>query len=189
MKARYHCFFCKGYEARGVESAGLLTLPDLASAPIALHIARQALRFAKSVTIYTHGNAELEKRIHEAQGSNQVFKVDNRKIFRFEKGPNFSDIIIHFESGDSVIEGFIGHKPSTEPKGDFHKQLGLEMTPMGDPVIKPMFCETTRKGVFVGGDGASPMKIIPQALFTGSAAAAAAAAQLQAEDATQTCIF
>lgn len=108
---------------------------------------------------------------------------------RFEKGPDFSDIVIYFEGGDKVTEGFMGHKPPTVMNGDFHKQLGLEMNPGGDPIIKPMFCESSRKGVFVGGDAASPIKIIPQSLFSGSAAAAAACAQIQAEDAGQPCIF
>ncbi|KAI1653946.1 hypothetical protein F4813DRAFT_372585 [Daldinia decipiens] len=188
-KGIYHCFFCKGYEAKGVSTAGILALPDLASAPAILHAARTASRFAKSITIYTHGSNELEHAIQEAQGSNQLFKVDNRSITRFEKGPGFADIIIYFEGGEKTTEGFLGHKPKTEPKGDFHKQLGLEMTPMGDPVSKPMFLETTRKGVFVSGDGASPIKIIPQSLFSGSAAAAAVCAQIQAEDAGQPCIF
>ncbi|KAI1457510.1 hypothetical protein F4805DRAFT_171868 [Annulohypoxylon moriforme] len=188
-KAIYHCFFCKGYEARGVETAGILALPDLSSVPAILHAARTAARFTKTITIYTHGSEELGTGITEAQGNNQIFKVDNRRIARFEKGPGFSDILIHFEGGETVTEGFMGHKPPTVPKGDFHKQLGLDMTPMGDPASKPMFCETSRKGVFVSGDGASPIKIIPQALFSGSAAAAAVCAQIQAEDAGQPCIF
>lgn len=185
----FHCFFCKGYEARGAENAGILAVPDIASAPAALHFARTALKFAKSITIYTHGSEELEKAIANIQGDNQLFKIDNRRIVRFEKGSDLANVIIHFESGETVTEGFLGHRPKTEPKGDFHKQLGLDMSPMGDPVAKPMFCETTRKGVFVGGDGASPIKIIPQALFSGSAAAAAVCAQIQAEDAGQPCIF
>jgi thioredoxin reductase len=186
---RYHCFFCKGYEARGVETAGILALPDLDSAPAILHAARTALRFTKSITVYTHGSEELAKAVQKAQGENQIFKVESRAIARFEKGPMFADVNIHFEDGDVVNEGFLGHKPPTQPKGDFHLQLGLEMTAIRDPVSKPMFCETSRKGVFVCGDGASPIKIIPQALFSGSAAAAAACAQLQAEDVGQPCIF
>jgi thioredoxin reductase len=164
-------------------------VPDLASAPAILHAARTALRFTKSITIYTHGSEELKTAVLEAQGGNQIFKVESRRIARFEKGEQFADVNIHFEDGDVVNEGFLGHKPPTQSKGDFHLQLGLEMTPMKDPVSKPLFCETSRKGVFVGGDGASPIKIIPQALFSGSSAAAAACAQLQAEDAGQPCIF
>ncbi|KAI0508625.1 hypothetical protein F5B22DRAFT_394486 [Xylaria bambusicola] len=188
-KGIYHCFFCKGYEAKGAASAGLLALPDLASVPAALHAARTALRFAGKVNIYTHGNNTLYKALVEAQGKNQLFQVDNRKILHFEKGPGFADVIVHFEGGESVTEGFVGHKPPTVPKGDFHVQLGLEMNAMSDPVTKPMFLETTRKGVFACGDSASPIKIIPQAAFAGSAAAAAVCAQIQAEDAGQACVF
>lgn len=150
--------------------------------PQALHFARIASRFTKSVTIYTHGSEELKEGILKEQGDNPAFSVESRKIVRFEKGPNFSDVIIHFCDGTSVTEGFLGHKPPTVPKDSLSEQLGLEMTPMNDPKIHPMFCETSVKGVFVGGDAASPIKIIPQALFTGSAAAAAACVQLQAED-------
>lgn len=161
----------------------------MGTAPAALHAARTAARFTESVTIYTHGADELELGLRAAQGSNQLFKIDNRRITRIEKGTGFADVVLHFEGGSTVTEGFLGHRPPTAPKGDFHKQLGLEMTAAGDPVIKPMFCESSRKGVFVGGDGASPIKIAPQAFFSGSAAAAAACAQLQAEDAMQPCIF
>lgn len=132
--------------------------------------------------IYTHGSEELRIKLVEEQGDNQAFAIESRKIARFEKGPNFSDVIIHFEDGESVTEGFLGHRPPTVPKDSFWDQLGLEMMPSNDPKLLPMSCETSVKGVFVGGDGASPIKIIPQALFTGSVTAAAACAQLQAED-------
>ncbi|GAW20409.1 hypothetical protein ANO14919_099150 [Xylariales sp. No.14919] len=188
-KGIYHCFFCKGYEARGAKSAGILALPDIASAPAVLHAARTALRFTECVNVYTHGSKELGDAVVQAQGNKVLFKVDNRKIERFEKGPGFADIIIHFDGGESVTEGFMGHKPPTEPKGNFHEQLGLEMNAMLDPVVKPMFLETSRKGVFACGDSASAIKIIPQSLFAGSAAAAAVCAQIQAEDADQACIF
>ncbi|ETS77604.1 hypothetical protein PFICI_09666 [Pestalotiopsis fici W106-1] len=188
-KGIYHCFFCKGYEARGSEHAAILALPDLSSVPAALHAARTAARFTKSITIYTHGSDELQEGLIAAQGSNQIFKLDNRKIARFEKGPGFADVLVHFEDGEVVSEAFIGHKPPTTASGKLHDQLGLEMTAAGDPVIKPMFCETSVKGVFACGDSASPIKIIPQSLFSGSAAAAAVCAQIQAEDASQSCIF
>lgn len=123
----YHCFFCKEYEARGVKSAGILAVPDLASAPAVLHASRTALRFTDSITIYTHGSDELAKSVRELQGVNEPFKVDNRKILRFEKGPEFSDIIIYFETGDQVTEGFLGHNPPTVINGEFHQQLRLEM--------------------------------------------------------------
>ncbi|KAI1157498.1 hypothetical protein F5B18DRAFT_669451 [Nemania serpens] len=188
-KGIYHCFFCKGYEARGAKSAGILALPDIASAPAVLHAARTALRFTECINVYTYGSKELGDAVVQAQGNKMLFKVDNRKIERFEKGPGFADIIIHFEGGESVTEGFMGHKPPTEPKGNFHEQLGLEMNAMLDPVVKLTSLETSRKGVFACGDSASAIKIIPQSLFAGSAAAAAVCAQIQAEDADQTCIF
>jgi len=188
-KAIYHCFVCKGYETRGADSAGILAVQDLANPQPALYFARGALRFAKSVTIYTNGSEELSQAITEAQGENKIFKVDSRKINRLEKGAGFSDIIIHMKDGQTVTEGFLGHKPKTEPKGDLHKQLGLEMAPTGDPIAKPMFYETSRKGIFVGGDGASPAKVVAQAFLSGSSAAVAVMAQLQAEDAGQSNLF
>ncbi|KAI0516998.1 hypothetical protein F5B22DRAFT_655343 [Xylaria bambusicola] len=188
-KGIYHCFFCKGYEARGAKSAGILALPDIAKVPAVLHAARTVSRFAQDVNVYTHGSGELGDAIVKAQGENQLFKVDNRRIERLEKGSGFADIIVHFEGGESVTEGFMGHKPPTEPKGKLYDQLGLEMNAMLDPVLKPMFLETSRKGVFACGDAASGIKTIPQSLFTGSVAAAAVCAQIQAEDACQPCIF
>lgn len=179
----FHCFFCHGYESRDSPSAGILAIPPLSAVPPALHFARGAKRFAKNVTIYTHGNEELQASlVAELKGTKQIFTVDERKISKLEKGAGETDVVLHFEDGTTATESFLGHKTATAPKGDIHEQLELEMTPAGDPKIHPMFCQTNVRGVFVGGDGAGPVKIVSQAVFSGSQAAASVCAQLQAEE-------
>ena len=185
----FHCFFCRGYEARGGQSAAVLALPDLHTAEMSLHFAGIAKRFTPSITIYTHGSEELSETIIKAQGENLHFKTDHRRIARFEKAPNKGDVVIHFEDGDAKTESFIGHRPPTKLKSDLARQLGCKLTPGGDIVVSPGYYESSVRGVFAGGDDASPLKIVPHALFSGSAAGAAACVQVQADDVGQKAIF
>ena len=156
---------------------------------MSLHFARIAKRFAPSITIYTHGSVELGEAIVKAQGNNFHFKTDSRRIVRFEKSPHKADVIIHFEDGSTATESFIGHRPPTRLKSNLAKQLGCNLTAGGDLVVSPGYYETSVRGVFAGGDDASPLKIVPHALFSGSAAGAAACVQLQADDVGQKAIF
>lgn len=50
---------------------------------------------------------------------------------------------------------------------DFAQQLGLKLTPQGDLKAIPPFYQTSAPGVFTAGDTSSPLKIAPNALFTG----------------------
>jgi len=141
-----------------------------------------ALRLAQSVTIYTNGSEEGFKAISDAQGSNHLFEVDNRRIVRMQNSDG-GGILLTFDDQTVQHLGFLAHKPKAILNGTLHKDLDIDVTPFGTLVHDPMFFETPRKGVFVVGDAASPMQVITQALFSGSAAAAGLCAQLQLEDA------
>ncbi|KAL8972889.1 MAG: hypothetical protein Q9197_002585, partial [Variospora fuerteventurae] len=58
----------------------------------------------------------------------------------------------------------------------------LDLTPQGDFKTTPPFYQASVPGVFAAGDSCYPVKIANHALFTGAAAAAGIAAQLQAEN-------
>ncbi|KAF2729063.1 FAD/NAD(P)-binding domain-containing protein [Polyplosphaeria fusca] len=177
----YHCFFCKGFEDRGAESSGVLAVDMLTKIPYAMHAARHATQLTKKVVIYTNGDADLAKQFEEAFGGSPVFSADSRKIKKLAKGPSGGQVIMTFEDGSETTEGFLGHAPLTKAKGPFAEQLGLGTTPMGDLVANPPFSQSSEKGVFVAGDNSAPMKITPNALYTGSLAGAGVSAQLVAE--------
>ena len=147
-----------------------------------MHFARNAHQLTPNgVTIYTHGSEALCDSLTTALGPSSKIKVDSREIARLEKGPHRAEVILHFADGSHAIEGFLAHKPKCQLVGTFAQQLGLDLTPQGDLKATPPFYQTSLSGVFTAGDTSSPMKIAPNALFTGAAAGAGVAAQLQAE--------
>jgi gliotoxin/aspirochlorine biosynthesis thioredoxin reductase len=119
--------FCHGYEERETKSAGVLAIPDLANAGMAMHIARMALRLVPNVTVYTNGNSKLGQEILTRSGQSGI-KVDERKITKLEAGPGDSSVILTMEGGSQSTEGFLVHNPKYKVQGSFAEQLGLEMT-------------------------------------------------------------
>ncbi|KAF1998235.1 FAD/NAD(P)-binding domain-containing protein [Amniculicola lignicola CBS 123094] len=177
----YHCYFCKGFEDRGANSSGILAVDIMTAIPFAMHAGRAATPFSKTVVIYTNGNKTLAKEFEAAFLGSPIFKTDARKIKKFVKSRHGAEVIIKFEDGTQVTEGFIGHAPFTKAKGPFAEQLGLETTPSGDIVANPPFLQTSVKGVFAAGDNAASMKITPNAQFMGSVAGAGVSGQIIAE--------
>lgn len=147
----------------------------------ALYAARHVSQFAKTVRLYTNGSESLAKELVAGFGTATNMEVEHRKIKQLEKGPIGAEVIIHFTDGTSRTEGFLGHAPRTRERGPFVKQLGLELTPMGDIVAKPPFNETNVAGVFVAGDISSPSKIVTNALYTGNLAGTGVSGQILAE--------
>ena len=183
LSTSFHCLFCHGYEERDSASSGVLAVGDLAAPLPALHFARNALQLTpKGVNIYTNGSEPLRDSLTAALGPDSKMKIDTRIIARLEKGPHRAEIILHFSDGSKVVEGFLAHKPKCQLTGKFAQQLDLELSPQGDLKSTPPFYQTSLPGVFTAGDASYPVKIAPNALFTGAAAAAGASAQLQAEN-------
>ena len=179
----FHCLYCHGWEERGAPSSGILAVGDVTSVALALHFARQALRLTPEVTVYTHGNEQLAQDLTTEikLTSTLQIKVDSRRISKLVKGSNKAEIVLQFDDGTEKTEGFLAHKPHTLLRGPFAEQLGLDVLPTGDIVVKPPFLQTSVSGVFAAGDCVSPMKTVAQALFSGCAVGAGAPTQLQAE--------
>jgi pyruvate/2-oxoglutarate dehydrogenase complex dihydrolipoamide dehydrogenase (E3) component len=153
----------------------------LTKVPYAMHAARHGTQLSKKVVVYTNGDEALAKEFVAAFAGSPVFSTDSRKIRKLVKGPKKAEVVLEFEDGTETKEAFLGHAPLTKAKGPFAEQLGLSLTPMGDVVANPPFSQASVKGVFVAGDNSSPMKITPNALYTGSLAGAGVSAQLVAE--------
>ncbi|KAF2264631.1 FAD/NAD(P)-binding domain-containing protein [Lojkania enalia] len=181
VKGIYHCFFCKGFEDRGAQSIGILAVDSLAAVPFAMHAGRAATPFTKQVVVYTNGNKTLASEFEAAFMGSPVFKTDSRVIKKLVKASTGAEVTIQFDDGSEVTEGFLGHGPGTKAKGPFVEQLGLQTTPTGDIIANPPFLQTSVHGVFAAGDNSGPMKITPNAYYTGSLAGAGASAQILAE--------
>ncbi|KAI1110467.1 putative thioredoxin reductase glit-like protein [Nemania sp. NC0429] len=178
----FHCLFCHGYEERGAQSAGVLAIGDIADIQAALHLARGAKQLADRVTIYTGGSSDLASALSAALRDDEKSAIvaDPRPIARLVKESEGTDVTIHFGDGSSAREGFLVHRPKTEPNGPFARQLALELTPQGDFQAKPPFGETSLSGVVAAGDCASMGKSVANAIATGTFAAAGLVAKLQA---------
>ncbi|KAI4147173.1 MAG: hypothetical protein LQ341_001853 [Variospora aurantia] len=174
----FHCLFCHGYEEKNVASAGVLAVGDMANPFGALHLARMAKRLTPNVTLYTNGADDLAQKTREAAKDDDM-KVVSRTIKRLEKTAEGAGVVMHFENGEKITEGFLVHKPKSEVNGPFARQLALELTEQGDIKTNSVFFEASEPGVFAVGDCATPLKAVTQAIAMGSFSAGGLVSQLQ----------
>ena len=140
-----------------------------------------AKRLSESVTVYTNGDASLATAL-TAQFHSSKIHVDSRKITRFSMVGEKTHVKITFADNTTKVEGFVVSHPNIEQKAlPFVKELGLELTEMGDIKTTPPTNETTVSGCFACGDAATPMKSVGSATFMGSFTAFGMISQLQAE--------
>lgn len=156
---------------------------------LALHIARQVLALTKAVTFYTNGAEDKVEELTASFAGATAMKIDTRRIQKFTMGSENSGIVIHFEDGSQVQEGFLAHAPQTKVRGPFVEQLGIERSPNGDIKVNTPFCQTSMPGVFAVGDNSAMLKSVPNAIFTGTLAGTGAASQIMAEQLGQKPLF
>ena len=166
------------------------------------HVGNNALQLAETLTIYTNGDAVMTAKVREALvNPDPRITLETRKIARLDmKSSDASDIIVTFEDGTTMTEGFIvsvfldlrlcildtdaseqAHPPLVEVNGPFVEQLSLELNPTGEIKVAPPFNQTSVEGIFAGGDAATMTRAVAQAAVMGVMAAVGAAAQVEAE--------
>lgn len=178
----FHGLFCYGYEERGCASAGVLAIGPSADVNAAMHVVYNAAQLATTVAIYTNVSPSLFNAISTAAFKKpKKFKVDDRKIVKFEKSSHKADVILHFEDGTRATEGSLAHRPYTEVNGPFAQQLGCEVTELGDLKTMSFLNESSVHGVFAAGDCATPLKAFVNVMNLGGLAAAGLAGQLEME--------
>ena len=161
---------------------GVLAVDLLAMIPpITNGLARNALQFTNSVTVYTNGSdsvAAAVKPLVEKKG----IQVDSRAIKRLTKESQGAEVTIHFEDGGSVTHGFLVHAPKNQMDLGFAKDLNLEQMPSGGELkVIPPFNETTEPGCFAAGDIVSIAKVVVAGVAFGSFAATGIVKQLQSD--------
>ena len=71
-------------------------------------MARMANRLAEDVTVYTDGAEELADQISAAlKGSVSGIKINQKRISKLAKGPEKSQVVMTFEDGTEMTEGFL----------------------------------------------------------------------------------
>lgn len=178
------CMFQFGYEQRSARTAGVLAIDIISIPQFTKMLSDDGHKFSEELTVYTHGNAGLEKEL-VAYCADEGVRVDTRKIVRMRLGEasdatghTGSEIELEFEDGTTKSEGFLVHRPGTKLTCPLVEQLGLKISDHGNVEVTPPFLHTSHPGVFAAGDCASPMKIIANAMATGVYAANGVAREL-----------
>jgi hypothetical protein len=76
---------------------------------MALHMGNMALQLVKKLTIYTNGDSTMTGKIREALiEPHSRITLDSRKIASLSmKSSDTSDVVLAFDDGSTVTEGFI----------------------------------------------------------------------------------
>ncbi|KAH8887791.1 FAD/NAD(P)-binding domain-containing protein [Thozetella sp. PMI_491] len=180
----FHCLFCHGFEERGKASTGVLATDFIADSKMAVHLANMILRLSDKTTIYTNGNESLAEEVRGVlQRPIPRIKIDARKVVKFAMASQSgSEVVMTFEDGSTVTEGFLANHPNVAINGPFVQQLSLETNPSGEIKTTPPFNATSVPGVYACGDNATMMRSVVMASGMGSFAAVGIASQIQAED-------
>lgn len=176
----FHCLVHRGYEERGCSSAGVLAINGDGNFFAARHLALQARNLSDKVTIYTDGNGELADEVDSELGS-FGFISDRRPLKSLSKGSKRAEVDLLFEDGTSDTAGFLVHRPLTQLRGPFARQLGVELAPDGHIRANFPFNESSVPGVFVAGDAGSQFRIGTQATVMGAFAAGGVQMQVNSE--------
>ncbi|KAF2681269.1 FAD/NAD(P)-binding domain-containing protein [Lentithecium fluviatile CBS 122367] len=143
------------------------------------HFARQALRMAKQMHLYTNGDEKLAQNLRAAlEAAPAPMTVNSKRITKLVKATERARVTLEFDDGTSVTEAFLAHKPKTKLRGDLAQQLGCDLSPMKTVAVNPPFNQTSVKGAFAAGDCSSPI-----------CAGGGAPLQIQAETYKQRALF
>ncbi|KAL2862641.1 thioredoxin reductase gliT [Aspergillus lucknowensis] len=178
----FHCLFCHGFEERSCDSAGVLTGGLIQSKQMLMHVIPNAMRLSKHIVLYTNGNETIEadaKSIIPPSSASHI-TTDSRVITNLALVNDGPKVKITFADGTSKTEGFVASHPNVEHhEPSLAKQLGLDVGPMMDIKLNGPFNATNVPGVFAGGDAATPMRNVMQALHMGGFAGAGCVSSLQ----------
>lgn len=185
----FHNPFAQGYLSDVSDShCGVLAVDWIAVPKFALHLSHLLSQLTATVTIYTHGNTDLEKTL-EAQLAHSIEsppepRIDSRTIQRIVlKSSVGAAIELQFTDGSTATEAFIGHAPITKINTPFSQQLGIELNVQtsAEYVVNGPTNMTNVKGVYAAGDAMSMFKVWPNASASGAVTGACVAITLQEE--------
>jgi thioredoxin reductase len=163
-KTVIHCPFCHGYEVAG-RPWGLLY-----SSPMSLHGPVLYSNWTDDITLILDGHEIPDEERHKLD--KRGVRVADGKLVSIQHD-NGAVRSVTLEGGTEIPLAALYAHPHNRPSANLHEQLGLEMkdTPTGTMVAAGEMQATSRPGIFVAGDLATPMHSITFANYSGSMAA------------------
>ncbi|KAM0500969.1 hypothetical protein ACHAP8_004690 [Fusarium lateritium] len=164
-------------------AAVLITSDDedsIDSAILSTHLARQ---YTPDITLLVNGLQHLVQHPQVISIASRGIKVVSKAIERFsESSPD--SVSVEFTDGTKVPYGFVSHKPRSDVKGSFARELDLEMTPQGRVLVEGDFQETSIRGVFAAGRCATVVGDEAMEISSGMAVGLGANLQIAEDDAS-----
>ena len=89
-------------------------MPMISEPFMAIHMGNMALQLAGKLTIYTNGDSVMTAKLRDALGqSDPRITLESRKIAGLSmESSDASNVVVAFEDGSSVTEGFIVGEPA-----------------------------------------------------------------------------
>ncbi len=164
-----HCPYCHGYEFRHKKTA------IIANGERAAHLAMLVSNLTNQLTILTNGVAAFEAEQLQKFRDRDITITENKITEILHTNGHVQQISFEdasIQSFDAVYAAipFIQHS-------DLPTQLRCELTEQGH-IKTDSFQKTTTPGVFACGDGASPMRSIANAVYSGNMAGSMINAEL-----------
>ncbi|XEV03104.1 hypothetical protein FSHL1_008391 [Fusarium sambucinum] len=180
----FDCFQYSGPITSNANSAAVLITSDdedsIDSAILSTHLARQ---YTPDITLLVNGLQHLVQHPQVISIASRGIKVVSKAIERFsESSPD--SVSVEFTDGTKVPYGFVSHKPRSDVKGSFARELDLEMTPQGRVLVEGDFQETSIRGVFAAGRCATVVGDEAMEISSGMAVGLGANLQIAEDDAS-----
>ncbi|GIC94622.1 NAD(P)/FAD-dependent oxidoreductase [Aspergillus udagawae] len=184
----FQCLFCDGHE-RSHLPGGILTFPQPMYAQLAQMMHLLVTPTAGPVTVFTDGPVPEDEAMKAAMEKVNALQcnIETEKILRLVPIPEPDmGVRVVLEGGKEYNMGYLAHKPRTVLAGlDMITHLGVEVEDdpiLGQSVKVDQLFSTNVRGLFIAGDAATPMKVVTNAMGSGSTVAAGIVQQLVAED-------
>jgi len=154
-----HCPYCHGYEFRHQQTA------IMANGERAAHLSMLVRNLTSKLTIFTNGPAVFEADQLQKFRQHNITIIEN-KITEIQ---HLNGQVQHlvFEDGNSQPFDAVYAAIPFVQHSDIPSQLGCELTEQGH-IKTDGFQKTTVPNVFACGDGASPMRSVANAVYTGN---------------------
>lgn len=159
-----HCPYCHGYEVRH-EKTGILANGDTG-----YELGKLISNWTKDLTIYTNGISTFNEEQSFKLKQNNIQIIEN-EIDSFEHINGKLQNINFKDSSQTPITAIYTRLPFIQ-HSDIPASLGCQLTEQGHIKVD-MMQKTSVPGVFACGDGASPMRSVANAVYTGAFAGAA----------------
>lgn len=164
-----HCPYCHGYEFRHQPTA------IMANGERAAHLAMLVRNLTNQLTILTNGPASFETEQLQVFQRHHIKVIDNRITAIQHTNGQVQQLV--FEDGRSQAFDAVYAAIPFVQHSDIPSQLGCELTEQGH-IKTDGFQKTTIPNVFACGDGASPMRSVANAVYTGNMAGSMVNAEL-----------